>query len=105
MALFERLYQATQTGARTLELAGAIRPAQDEPVRNAFLLSNDLAVLLLRPHISQVVGIDPLARDGLARWPAEAFDIYAHGLFVPTPPPGQQQDRPARGIDEVRADD
>jgi TetR/AcrR family transcriptional regulator, regulator of cefoperazone and chloramphenicol sensitivity len=85
IALFERLYQATRAGVEAMEQAGVIRPARDEAVRSAFLLSNDLALLLLRPHISQVVGLDPLSRDGLVRWSAEAFDIYAHGLFGPGP--------------------
>jgi AcrR family transcriptional regulator len=82
VALFERLYQATRTGMQALGQAGVVRASQDEPVRDAFLLSNDLAILLLRPHISQVVGIDPLSRDGLVRWSAEVFDVYANGVFV-----------------------
>ena len=83
VALFERLYQATRAGMQALEQAGVIRASQDAPVRDAFLLSNDLAVLLLRPHISQVVGIDPLSRDGLVRWSAEVFGVYAGGVFLP----------------------
>ena len=82
VALYGRLLQATRAGVRALEHAGVVRPARDEEVRNAFLLGNDLAMLLLRPHIVQVTGIDPLARDGLVRWSAEAFDVYASGLFV-----------------------
>jgi len=95
VALFQRLYQATQAGVRAMEQAGVVRPSHDEPVRNAFLLSNDLAMVLLRPHISQVVGIDPLARDGLARWSAEALDVYTRGLFAPIPASGQVEDTPA----------
>ena len=95
VALFQRLYQATQAGVRAMEQAGVVRPSRDEPVRNAFLLSNDLAMVLLRPHISQVVGIDPLARDGLARWSAEALDVYTRGLFAPIPASGQVEDTPA----------
>jgi TetR/AcrR family transcriptional regulator, regulator of cefoperazone and chloramphenicol sensitivity len=105
MALFERLYQATQAGVQAMEQAGLIRPTQDEPVRNAFLLSNDLAMLLLRPHLSQVVGVDPLARDGLARWSAAAFDIYAQGLFIPDASPVPSEDMPARGDQRVQTDD
>jgi AcrR family transcriptional regulator len=90
VALFERLYQATRAGMQALEEAGAVRPSQDEPVRDAFLLSNDLALLLLRPHISQVVGIDPLARDGLVRWSAEVLDVYTGGVFVTAPPGGAE---------------
>jgi hypothetical protein len=73
---------------QALEQAGVIRPSRDEPVRDAFLLSNDLAMLLLRPHISQVTGIDPLARDGLLRWSAEVFDVYSNGVFAAPAGPG-----------------
>jgi AcrR family transcriptional regulator len=96
VALFGRLYQATRAGMQDLEEAGVVRPSQDKPVRDAFLLSNDLALLLLRPHISQVVGIDPLARDGLVRWSAEVLDVYTGGVFV-TAPPGGAEDLAVRG--------
>jgi hypothetical protein len=81
---------------RALGEAGVVRSSQDEPVRDAFLLANDLALLLLRPHISQVVGIDPLARDGLVRWSAEVLDVYTGGIFV-TAPPGGAEDAAVRG--------
>jgi len=97
VALYERLFEVTQAGLRALEQAGAVRPAEDEPLRTAFLLGNDLAMVLLRPLISQVVGIDPLARDGLARWSAEVFDVYANGLFIPAASPARAGDMPAKG--------
>ena len=97
MALYRRLFEVTQASLGAMEQAGVVRPAQDEPVRSAFLLSNDLALLLLRQPITQVTGIDPLARDGLARWAAAAFDVYASGLFVPAASPVQAGDRPAKG--------
>jgi AcrR family transcriptional regulator len=50
ISLFERLYQATQIVMRALSQAGVVRPADDERVRNAFLLANDLAMILLRPR-------------------------------------------------------
>ena len=97
VALFGRLYQATQAGMHLLEQAGVVRPAQDEAVRDAFLLCNDLAVVLLRPHITQVTGIDPLSRDGLVRWSAEVFDVYSGGVFVLPLTAGQ--DLPADGAE------
>jgi TetR/AcrR family transcriptional regulator, regulator of cefoperazone and chloramphenicol sensitivity len=97
VALFGRLYQATRAGMRALEQAGVVRAARDEPVRDAFLLGNDLAMLLLRPHISQVVGIDPLARDGLVRWSAEVFDVYSGGVFLPAASSAQAGGRSATG--------
>jgi len=97
-ALFDRLYEATRHGMRALRQAGIVRPSRDEPVRDAFLLSNDLAMLLLRPQILQVTGIDPLARDGLVRWSAEVFDVYSGGIFTPAAPaqaqrPGAEEDQ------------
>ena len=94
-ALFGRLYRATQAGMRVLERAGAVRPGQDEAIRDAFLLCNDLAVVLLRQHITQATGIDPLGRDGLIRWSAQVFDVYANGMFIF--PAGVEQDLPADG--------
>jgi len=104
VTLFQRLYQATQVGMQALEQAGVVRPARDEPVRDAFLLSNDLAMLLLRPHISQVVGIDPLARDGLVRWSAEVFDVYSAGVFMPAASSARAAERPATGSEELSSD-
>jgi hypothetical protein len=96
MALYGRLFEVTQDSLRAMEQAGVVRPAQDAPVRSAFLLSNDLALLLLRQPIRQVTGIDPLARDGLARWAAAAFDVYASGLFVPATSSVRAEDTPAK---------
>jgi TetR/AcrR family transcriptional regulator, regulator of cefoperazone and chloramphenicol sensitivity len=86
---------------RALEQAGVVRPAGDEQVRDAFLLSNDLAMLLLRPLISQVTGIDPLARDGLVRWSAEVFDVYSAGVFMAAAPAGPEG-LPAEGTEAGR---
>jgi len=80
--LFGRLYEVTRTGMAALEQAGLVRRSDDDAVRSAFLLSNDLAVLLFRPHLSQIVGIDPLSRDGLVRWSAEVVDVYTSGVFA-----------------------
>ena len=87
--LFGRLYEVTRAGMRQLEQAGVIRAARDDTVRDAFLLCNDLAVLLFRPHLTQVVGIDPLSRDGLVRWSAEVVDVYCGGVLCR--PPGQMR--------------
>ena len=92
ISLFERLYQATQIGMRALSQAGVVRPSDDGPVRNAFLLANDLAMILLRPHIAQVTGVDPLSRDGMNRWSAEVFDVYSNGVFAFPAAPSQAAD-------------
>jgi TetR/AcrR family transcriptional regulator, regulator of cefoperazone and chloramphenicol sensitivity len=57
------------------------------PVRAAFLLASDLAVLILRNRLAEVLGIDPLSAAGMRRWGAEVLAIYRDGLAAS--PPGQ----------------
>ena len=82
LRLFDRWYQASRTVLDRLEAAGAVRPAADPAVRTAFLMVNDLAVLLLRDQLSAVLGVDPLGRDGMTRWAGEVLAAYQGGLFV-----------------------
>ena len=97
-ALFSRLFEATEAGIRVLVDAGVIRPAADGRTRTAFLLANDLSLLMMRRQIARVTGTDPLARDGLAAWTAVVMDVYARGIFAAPPgaavPPGQPEGQP-----------
>jgi AcrR family transcriptional regulator len=86
--MFSALFEATLAGMAALVAAGVARPAGDERVRAAFLLANDLAVLLLRPRITAVLGSDPLAQPGVAAWAAELADTYTSGIFVAADPSG-----------------
>lgn len=100
-ALFERLFETTLAGIRSLTAAGFVRPAQDEPVRVAFLLANDLAMLLFRRQIERVIHVDPLTKPGLVRWTSEVVDVYTNGIFAPPTPvaeaaPAGRQPRPRR---------
>jgi hypothetical protein len=63
--------------------------------RNACLLSNDLAMLLLRPHISQGNRGRPAGTYGLVRWSAEVFGVYSGGVL--TPAPTRAEDMPLKG--------
>ncbi len=103
-ALFEMLFDASEAGMRSLVDAGIARPAQDERTRTAFLLANDLSLLLLlRRQITRVTGTDRLARAGLAAWTAAVMDVYAGGIFAAregTAAPG----RPAPGQPPARED-
>ena len=65
--LFRRLYQMSTALMDSLVRAGLADPGADPAVRVGFLLANDLAVLLLREHLADVLGVDPLS--GRA-WPA-----------------------------------
>jgi TetR/AcrR family transcriptional regulator, regulator of cefoperazone and chloramphenicol sensitivity len=80
--LFVRWYEASLALTARLTEAGVMRPADDPAARAAFLLVNDLAVVLLREHLVDVLGVDPLSREGMRRWAAEVLSAYARGVFV-----------------------
>lgn len=78
--LFRRLFEVSRAALGSLAEAGMAGPGEDPAVRAAFLLANDLAVLLLREHLTDVLGLDPLSPDGMARWGREVLTVYAAGL-------------------------
>jgi len=82
IALFGSLYATTVASLADLEAAGVLRPTADAPARAAFLLINDLAVVLLRDEVTRVLGIDPLSRAGLRRWGDTVMEIYRGGAFA-----------------------
>jgi AcrR family transcriptional regulator len=79
-ALFARLHQISGAALDAMVAAGIASPGDDPAVRAAVLLVNDLAVLALRPHLTEVLGVDPLSDTGMKRWAAEVFTIYRDGL-------------------------
>jgi AcrR family transcriptional regulator len=81
--LFRRLYQGSRAALDTMAEAGLAARGADPEVRAAILMSNDLAVLLLREHLAGVLGEDPLSAAGMARWGREMLAIYAAGLMAP----------------------
>ncbi|MDG6110403.1 TetR/AcrR family transcriptional regulator [Dactylosporangium aurantiacum] len=81
-ALFGRWYALTRRLLDSMTEIGVARPAESPAVRAAFLLVNDLALILLRNQVAAAIGVDPLTPDGIARWAAEATDVYTHGAFV-----------------------
>jgi AcrR family transcriptional regulator len=84
--LFRRLFQLSAAALDALAAAGVAAPGSDPAVRAAFLLANDLAVLLLRDHLTEVLGTDPLSGPGMTRWAGEALTIYGAGLLAAPPP-------------------
>ena len=80
-ALFARWYALTGQALHQMSSAGVLRPAADPPARAAFLMVNDLAVLLLREQIATVLGVDPLSATGMARWTDVVIDVYRDGIF------------------------
>jgi len=83
--LFRRLFRLSAATLDALAAAGMATPGSDPAVRAAFLLSNDLAVLLLRDHLTEVLGIDPLSGPGMTRWAGEVLAIYGAGLLAAPP--------------------
>ena len=81
-SIFHAMFAATVSGLEALEAAGLVRPAIENRVRAAFLLVNDLALVLLRDQIRGVLGVDPLSKAGMPRWTAEVLDVYEHGVFI-----------------------
>ncbi|HEY1323640.1 MAG TPA: TetR family transcriptional regulator [Streptosporangiaceae bacterium] len=86
--LFRRLYQGSRTALDAMSEAGLAARGADPAVRAAILMSNDLAVLLLREQLAEVLGSDPLSAAGMARWGREMLAIYAAGLMAV--PPGNE---------------
>ncbi|MFI5287363.1 MAG: TetR/AcrR family transcriptional regulator [Candidatus Dormibacteria bacterium] len=80
--LFRTLFEATRSGLASLESEGLVRATADADVRAAFLLVNDLAVVLLRDQLRSVLAVDPLTPAGTERWTAQILDTYARGVFV-----------------------
>jgi len=80
--LFRRLYQGSRAALDAMSEAGLAAQGADPDVRAAILMSNDLAVLLLREQLAEVLGEDPLSAAGMARWGREMLTIYAAGLMA-----------------------
>lgn len=80
-ALFGRWFEATRGLLETMVERGAALPSPDLAVRAAFLLVNDLALILLRNQIAAALGVDPLTPQGLDRWAREVTPVYSAGVF------------------------
>ena len=78
--LFRQLFEIGQETVSKLTKGGFAVPGADPMVRAAFLMTNDLAVLLLQDHLTETLGIDPLSAPGMKRWAGEVLAIYSSGL-------------------------
>ncbi|GGL06085.1 TetR/AcrR family transcriptional regulator [Mangrovihabitans endophyticus] len=84
-ALFGRWYALTRRLLDSMTETGVARPSADPAVRAAFLLVNDLALILLRNPIAAAIGVDPLTPEGITRWANEVTAVYMTGAFVAAP--------------------
>ncbi len=80
-ALFRRWFEATRLLLEAMEDAGLSTPTEDLDVRAAFVLTNDLGLVLLRGPLADVLGFDPLEPAGMARWSEEVVAAYREGIF------------------------
>lgn len=79
--LFQRLHDMSRATLSEMVAGGSAVPGTDPEVRAAFLLVNDLAVVILRDRLTEVLGLDPVSPDGLRRWGAEVLSVYRGGLL------------------------
>jgi AcrR family transcriptional regulator len=64
--LFRRLHAVSERTLAELTRQGLADDGGDAPA--AFLLANDLAVLIQRDRLADVLGTDPLSPGGMQRW-------------------------------------
>jgi AcrR family transcriptional regulator len=86
-ALFRRLYEVSREALTRMAGEGTVSSGADPAARAAFLLVNDLAVLILRDRIREVLGADPLSAAGARRWGGEVLAVYRDGLGAGDVPP------------------
>ncbi len=79
--VFQRWLAVSERVLAAMEEAGIARPSKDRRVRAAFLLVNDLSMLLLAPQLGKALGFDLQTPAGMAAWASEAVDVYSHGAF------------------------
>ncbi len=78
--LFQRLYALTRAALEVMAQNGYADRGDDPDVRAAFLLVNDLSMLLLRDQVRSAIAVDPLSAEGAHRWGQEVFAVYSKGL-------------------------
>lgn len=88
-ALFRRFFDMTAAMIRAWTAAGLLRAPSDPEATAAFLLTNDLAVFLLRDQVAEVLGADPMG-DGVMRWSRVVIETYTAGILAaPDRPTGE----------------
>ncbi|HKJ12792.1 MAG TPA: TetR family transcriptional regulator [Ornithinimicrobium sp.] len=81
-AVVKHWYDLTVAVLTEWQRLGIIDPGPDIPLRAAFMLTADLGALLLRDHMSGLVGTDLMTAEGLRRWTAESVRVYSP-MFTP----------------------
>ena len=79
--LFRRWFEATKVLVDEMTRMGFASRSDDPDVRAAFLIANDLALILLRDPLRAALGFDPLEPDGMGRWAQEVSVVYRDGMW------------------------
>ena len=80
--LFRQWFDLSLGAGDAMATNGNLNPVADREALAAFLLVNDLAMILLHDHIADVLGTDPLTPAGMQRWAATAYGVYLDGAFT-----------------------
>lgn len=80
--LFRQWYDTTLRIVEAMRQAGYVAESDDPEVRAAFLVANDLGMIMLRRPIASALGHDPMSHEGLVRWASELATIYRDGLWT-----------------------
>jgi AcrR family transcriptional regulator len=84
--LFRSWFSSTVRMLEGMEQDGVVSRADETAVRAAVLLVNDLAVIVMRDLVRDVLGVDPLSPAGLAGWAREVANLYDGRLWAAGPP-------------------
>jgi AcrR family transcriptional regulator len=84
--LFRSWFSSTVRMLEGMEQEGVVSRADEAAVRAAVLLVNDLAVIVMRDLVRDVLGVDPLSPAGLAGWAREVANLYDGKLWAAGPP-------------------
>ncbi len=79
--LFRQWFEMSKQMSAQMVAAGIMRESADPDVRAAFLMINDLAMVLLHEHLAEVLGVDPLSPEGIQRWTIDVVTAYARGIL------------------------
>lgn len=78
--LFAQLHALSRRTLASLAATTPVSEGADPAVRATVLLVNDLACLMLRDRIHEVLGTDPLGPEGIHAYGGELLAIYSGGL-------------------------
>jgi TetR/AcrR family transcriptional regulator, regulator of cefoperazone and chloramphenicol sensitivity len=79
--LFRRFFEMTVEMVRAWVATGLLRETSDPEAMAAFVLTNDLAVFLMRDHLADVLGVDPMG-EGMERWSRVVLETYGAGILA-----------------------